>query len=110
MDDDGPEVCDECGFDSRRWRVRDARDHLASLGWWWREALNEIDQADALRRPRPAVWSPIEYGAHSALVTAMLRTAIEEVVAADGWEAPPLGPMAHAAEPDTPLALPLTSV
>ena len=25
MDDDGPEVCDECGFDSRRWRVRDAR-------------------------------------------------------------------------------------
>jgi MOSC domain-containing protein YiiM len=108
--DDQPEVCDECGFDSRRWRVRDARDHLAALGWWWREALSGVDQVDAVRRPAPAVWSPIEYGVHSAFVTAVLRTAIEETVATDGWEAPTFAPPADAADTDPSVDVPMASV
>ena len=103
---DQPELCAECGFDSRRWRVRDARDHLAALGWWWREALAGIDQAELVRRPEPAVWSAVEYGIHSSLVTAVLRTSIEQVLETDGWEVPSMGsvPDASAGDPAVDIA------
>lgn len=40
---DAAERCGECGFDSSRWRVRDAVDHFEALGWWWRSALAAVD-------------------------------------------------------------------
>jgi MOSC domain-containing protein YiiM len=75
--DDQPERCTECGFDGARWRVRDAITVLDALGWWWREALADIDPSELARRPAPAVWSVLEYGAHTASVTASLRQAVE---------------------------------
>ena len=71
--EDERELCAECGFDSERWRVRDAVTYFEALGWWWRHALAGLDQADAGRRPASAVWSALEYGVHSAFTTAVLR-------------------------------------
>ena len=84
MDGSTPETCGECGFDSRRWRLRDAATLFEELGWWWENATADFD-ADALnRRPRPAVWSILEYGLHTALAAAVIRTEIEAILTADG--------------------------
>jgi MOSC domain-containing protein YiiM len=88
MDGITPETCDECGFDAGRWKVRDAATLLAETGWWWRAALDGIDRADLNRRPAPEVWSALEYGAHTALVLAMVRTGIELIMATDGLALP----------------------
>jgi MOSC domain-containing protein YiiM len=85
-----PETCDECGFDARRWRVRDAVSFLGALGFWWEAATDGIP-ADRLNgRPAPGVWSALEYGGHGAVVTAMCRWGIEAIAASDGVELPPL--------------------
>jgi MOSC domain-containing protein YiiM len=88
MDGVTPERCDECGFDATRWRVRDAGTLMGALGLWWRLALAGLDAAQLNRRPGPGVWSALEYGAHSALVTAMIRAGLELVIAEDGLRLP----------------------
>jgi len=82
------ETCDECGFDGQRWRRRDAATLLGALGTWWRLAVDGIAADDLNRRPNDGVWSALEYGAHVALVTAMLRAGIEAITARDGIELP----------------------
>src|SRR5215471_42120 len=84
MDGTTPETCAECGFDARDWTVRDATTVLDALGWWWELATAEVAPATLHRRPSPGVWSTLEYGQHSALVTAVLRVGIESVLAEDG--------------------------
>lgn len=98
------ETCAECGFDSRAWRVRDAVSLLEALGEWWRLAGEGVGMADLNRRPAPEVWSPLEYAGHTAVVVAMLRTAIERIVAEDGIVLPP-APAAADAAADDPSAL-----
>jgi MOSC domain-containing protein YiiM len=103
MDVTTAEICAECGFDSRRWRVRDAAGLFAALGMWWRLATDGIE-ADALnRRPAPAVWSVLEYGAHIALVTAVIRHGIERLHAEDGVVLPSV--TNTDASPDDPAAV-----
>ncbi|MEN3273530.1 MAG: hypothetical protein V7636_2291 [Actinomycetota bacterium] len=110
--DDSHEVCSECGFDSSRWRVGDAITHLSALGWWWRTALDGLDQAEVAQRPAPAVWSALEYGVHSAFVTAVLRGALERVLAGGAWEASDrINPApAHASSDDGPLLVDCASL
>ena len=88
-----PETCSECGFDARVWRVRDAVSMLGALGVWWRLATEGLTPAELNARPSPAVWSALEYGTHSALVTAVVREGVAAVLAADGvpLPAPPSG-------------------
>ena len=97
------EQCEECGFDADRWQVRDASTLLHALGMWWRLATDGIDAAALNRRPSPTVWSALEYGAHSAVVTAMLRVGIEMAIADDDVVFPefdePPGAMADDALP-----------
>jgi MOSC domain-containing protein YiiM len=71
-----PERCDECGFDASAWAVRDAVTLFDALGWWWRGALDGVEVAALNTRPQPAVWSVLEYGLHSSLVTALHRVGI----------------------------------
>ena len=78
------EICGQCGFDSRRWRRRDAADLFDSLGWWWAQATAGVDPAALDRRPAPAVWSVLEYGQHSALAAAVIRTSVEQILEVDG--------------------------
>lgn len=107
--DDSREMCRECGFDSTRWRVRDAITHMDSLGWWWRNALEGLEQAELARRPHPGVWSPLEYGVHSALATEVLRGSLERVLAGEAWNANERmnPPRAHASPDDAPLLVAL---
>jgi MOSC domain-containing protein YiiM len=84
VDGQTPETCDECGFDSRAWRFRDVLTLVGAAGEWWRMALDGVDRAVLNTRPAPAVWSALEYGAHTSLVLAMLRTGIELIAANDG--------------------------
>jgi len=105
MDGSEPETCDECGFDSRAWRIRDAVSVFAALGEWWRLATDGLPGEALNARPAPGVWSALEYGLHSGLVTAVLRHGIGEVLATDGaaLPAPPEGQ--DASDGDDPLAL-----
>jgi MOSC domain-containing protein YiiM len=88
MDGLTPERCAECGFDATRWRVSDAISLLEALGSWWWRATADVDVGDLNRRPRPDVWSTLEYGVHSALVTAVIRIGLESILAEDGCRLP----------------------
>jgi len=102
MDGVSPETCAECGFDSQRWRVYDAGTLFEALGYWWRLATTALEGRDLNRRPAPKVWSVLEYGLHTALVTAVLRTGIEAILAENGvaLPAPPADPGVSAESPD----------
>src|SRR3970282_2978852 len=83
MDGRTPEACGECGFDARAWRVRDAVSLLHALGEWWRLATDGLTPTALNTRPAPGVWSALEYGIHSALITAVWRERIDELLATD---------------------------
>jgi MOSC domain-containing protein YiiM len=99
------ETCAECGFDSRRWRTRDAGTLFHVLPQWWRLATADIARAVLNRRPAPTVWSALEYGGHSAVVIAMLRWAIEQVVSDPDVELPGGSGIPDAAGDDPPADL-----
>lgn len=82
------ETCAECGFDSRRWNLHDADSFLRELGYWWRAATADIDAGVLNTRPAEGVWSVLEYGMHSAFVTAVIRAGVEMILAEDGVELP----------------------
>jgi MOSC domain-containing protein YiiM len=83
-----PETCAECGFDARAWTRRDAGSLLDALGTWWSLATTGIPAAELNHRPAPGVWSALEYGLHSARVTAVIRDGIERILAEDGCQLP----------------------
>ena len=95
MDGVALEVCAECGFDARRWRPYDVGSMAYALGLWWRLATEGIDATLLNTRPASGVWSVLEYGVHSALVTAVLREGAQRIVAADGVD---LGPAPSAGD------------
>lgn len=82
------ERCDECGFDASRWTTRDAATFFHILELWWRRATDGIEPSVLNQRPAPAVWSALEYGGHSAVVTAMLRVGLEMAIADDDVQFP----------------------
>lgn len=86
MDGTWPEICGQCGFDSRRWRLPDAADLFEHLGWWWTHATAGLDEDVLNRRPAPAVWSALEYGLHTALAVAVIRRSVEQILAHDGCD------------------------
>ena len=64
------EQCDECGFDGSRYDDGSLLDGLRELGPRWRE-LVRVAGSNLRMRPEPAVWSAIEYAAHSRDITAL---------------------------------------
>ena len=106
---DARERCSECGFDSQRWRVGDAVDHMESLSWWWRHALAGLTEDHLARRPAGDVWSALEYGVHSAFVTAVLRRSLERVLDGDAWTSTDRvnPPRTQASPDDDPLRVPI---
>jgi hypothetical protein len=53
--------CPECGFDAAAHDVSDLPDLLEATASSWSQALA---RGDAAVRPRPGVWSALEYGCH----------------------------------------------
>jgi MOSC domain-containing protein YiiM len=88
VDGTTPETCGECGFDSRSWRVSDARTLFDALGYWWRLATAGLSDVDLNRRPTPGVWSAMEYGLHTSFVTAVIRSGLELILDRDGSALP----------------------
>jgi MOSC domain-containing protein YiiM len=84
VDGSTPELCSKCGFDSRRWKRRDAATLFGELGWWWAHATDGFSVDELNRRPAPGVWSVLEYGLHTALAAAVIRAEVEEILAGDG--------------------------
>ena len=82
------ETCAECGFDSRRWNIHDADTLMGDLGFWWRHATRGLPDPVLAARPAEGVWSVLEYGLHSSLVTAINRAGIEMILAEDGVTLP----------------------
>ena len=76
------EHCEACGFDGSAYDDASLIATLRDLGPRWRTLLS--DAGSALRvRPEPAVWSAIEYAAHSRDVTALHCFGVEEALAHD---------------------------
>ncbi len=110
MDGLTTETCEECGFDAGAWRVRDAVTILDAAGFWWQLATDGVAAADLAARPAPGVWSALEYGVHTASVTAVLRAGIERVLASDGVQLPAPPVVADAAPDDVPAVLDPTEI
>ncbi len=62
----------------------DAAALFGGMGWWWAHATEGFSSEELNRRPAPAVWSVLEYGLHTALAAAAIRTEVEAVLAQDG--------------------------
>lgn len=90
--------------------MRDAATLLSALGEWWGLATEGVDAPELNRRPSPAVWSALEYGVHTALVLAVLRTAVEEILAQDGVTLPKAPSVPGATADDEPANLDPTSI
>lgn len=99
MDDAAVETCDECGFDGAVWRPRDAVTLLGALGRWWELATVGVADEALVARPGVGVWSVLEYGLHSALVTAVVRQSVERILAVDGVSLPGPPEVAGADDP-----------
>ena len=71
--------CGGCGFDAAARAVADLPGLLHDTAMTWSEVLARPDAAE---RPAPAVWSPLEYGAHvrdvHVLFAQRLRLMLEE--------------------------------
>jgi len=62
------ETCDECGFDANDWTRDRITKELGTAADAWREVFGR-HEADTLHaRPRPEVWSAVEYAVHTARV------------------------------------------
>ena len=53
--------CGDCGFDASDFDARKSEAALRDLGSRWAKILL---RSDVRLRPRPGVWSPLEYGCH----------------------------------------------
>ena len=76
------EECEECGFDGADFDDAALLEALRALGPKWRALL--VRAGDELRtRPEPAVWSAIEYAAHSRDILALHAFGIEQALTVD---------------------------
>jgi S-DNA-T family DNA segregation ATPase FtsK/SpoIIIE len=76
------ERCAACGFDGSSYDNAALLATLRDLGPRWRALLGSA--GDELRaRPAPAVWSAIEYAAHSRDITALHVFGVEQALTGD---------------------------
>ena len=84
------ERCDACGFNGAGYDNASLLDALRSLGHRWRSVLSETGP-ELHQRPEPAVWSAIEYAAHSRDITALHVYGVEQALTLDEPSFPPIG-------------------
>jgi hypothetical protein len=73
--------CPDCGLDARSLRVEDLPALLGGTTRRWSDALG---RPDARERPSPAVWSPLEYGAHVRDVHVLFAERVRLMLEEDG--------------------------
>ena len=78
------ELCAECGYDVRELDEAELGPLVRSVGRTWEALLDSVaDDPRAVRRPAPAVWSPIEYGEHVRDVLALFTLRARRILAED---------------------------
>ncbi len=76
------ERCEQCDFDGTRYDDAALLGAIDDLGPRWRTLL--AGAGDRLRtRPAPAVWSAVEYAAHSRDITALHVFGVEQALTGD---------------------------
>ena len=91
------ETCAECGFDASDYTRGELQTTLRALAPMWRGLTAGIDASVLETRPAPAVWSALEYLAHSRDITAMMSYLVH-LAATDGHPVLP-GPVPEAGDP-----------
>jgi hypothetical protein len=83
------ERCDACGFDGAPYDDASLLQALRGLGPRWRSLLSETGP-ELRARPEPAVWSALEYAAHSRDITALHVFGVEQALTLDEPSFPPI--------------------
>lgn len=77
--------CEQCGFDPAGLSVADVGARLrASVPAWQAVLLRD----DAVQRPRPRTWSPVEYACHVRDVCRVFRERVHRMLAEDRPDLP----------------------
>ncbi|MGI8459768.1 MAG: DinB family protein [Propionibacteriaceae bacterium] len=73
--------CPECGLEAATYEIADVADRLEFAAVEWVQILTANPAAGS--RPEPAVWSPLEYGAHVRDVFVRFDARLEQMLTAD---------------------------
>ncbi|MDU0313798.1 DinB family protein [Phycicoccus sp. M110.8] len=73
--------CPECGFEAAAVTAPQVAEQVLSLTAPWRSVLERPDVRD---RPRPDVWSPLEYACHVRDVCRVFEGRVRQMLAEDG--------------------------
>jgi hypothetical protein len=73
--------CPECGFEAAAVTAPQVAEQVLSLTAPWRTVLEREDVRD---RPRPDVWSPLEYACHVRDVCRVFESRVRLMLAEDG--------------------------
>ena len=97
--------CPECGYDAAAIAPGEVAGRLRANAWKWQEVLS---RPDAGRRPRPAVWSPLEYACHVRDVHVLYLHRLDRMLTADdpiydNWDQDATALEQHYAEQDPAL-------
>ncbi len=76
------EHCEACGFDGAHYDNATLIGALRALGPRWATLLRASGE-DLRLRPKPQVWSAIEYAAHSRDITALHAFGVEQALTVD---------------------------
>lgn len=72
--------CEDCGFDASTFVASGTGLALRDVGTRWQAVLR---QPDAASRPRPGVWSPLEYACHTRDVLRIFDTRLALMITED---------------------------
>ena len=75
------ERCADCGFEASRFDVAQTGPAIRDIGQRWQGVLG---RPDAVTRPRPDVWSPLEYGCHVRDVLRIFDVRLGLMIAENG--------------------------
>lgn len=82
-------ACPDCGFDAAAVPRRELGPAARASADEWRALLTSRPSDALRRRPSPATWSPLEYGAHVRDVLAVMAERVGRIVLEDepelGW-------------------------
>ena len=73
--------CEDCGFDASTFDAAGTGSALRDLGERWQVVLA---RGDIAVRPRPDVWSPLEYACHTRDVFRIFDTRVGLMISEDG--------------------------
>jgi hypothetical protein len=73
--------CPECGFEAGAVTAPQVPEEVLSLTAPWRTVLGRDDVRE---RPRPGVWSPLEYACHARDVCRVFEGRVRQMLAQDG--------------------------